>query len=139
MRRVLGLFATIVLTLLGEQAVAASTYVELLKERLPARVAERNDPRVLDELELELLRCLVDAFVAANIPPDDLAKLDQSVAAGTVETDPLADHYKQLTNDPDAQALSPREAERRGPDVMQPSKPATHGAPSASARRRASR
>ena len=125
MRRVLGLFATIVLTLLGEQAVAASTYVELLKERLPARVAERNDPRVLDELELELLRCLVDAFVAANIPPDDLAKLDQSVAAGTVETDPLADHYKQLTNDPDAQALMTREAERRCPDVMQAYKDAT--------------
>ena len=125
MRRVLGLFATIVLTQLGEQAVAASTYVELLKERLPARVAERNDPRVLDELELELLRCLVDAFVAANIPPDDLAKLDQSVAAGTVETDPLADHYKQLTNDPDAQALMTREAERRCPDVMQAYKDAT--------------
>ena len=125
MRRACALLAAVSLTLLTGQAVAANTYVELLKERLPARVAERNDPRVLDELELELLRCLVDAFVAANIPPDDLARLDQAVVAGTVETDPLADHYKQLTNDPDAQALMTREAERRCPDVMQAYKGAT--------------
>ncbi len=117
--------ATVTLMLLSEHAAAASTYVELLKERLPARVAERNDPRVLDELELELLRCLVDAFVAANIPPDDLAKLDQSVAAGTAETDPLAEHYKQLTNDPDAPALMTREAERLCPAVLQAYKSAT--------------
>ena len=125
MQRACGLFAAVVLMLLSEHAVAASTYLELLKERLPARVAERNDPRVLDELELELLSCLVDAFVAANIPPGDLAKLDQAVAAGTVETDPLADHYKQLTNDPDAQALMTREAERLCPDVLQAYKDAT--------------
>jgi hypothetical protein len=105
--------------MLSGQAVAASTYVELLKERLPARVAERNDPRVLDELELELLGCLVDAFVAANVPADDLAKLDQAVAAGTVETDPLASHYKELTNDPNAQALMAQEAHRLCPDVLQ--------------------
>jgi hypothetical protein len=117
--------ATVTLMLLSEHAAAASTYVELLKERLPARVAERNDPRVLDELELELLRCLVDSFVATNIPPDDLAKLDQAVVAGTVETDPLADHYKQLTNDPDAQALMTREAERLCPAVLQAYKSAT--------------
>jgi len=119
MRRACGLFAAVVLMLLSEHAVAASTYLELLKERLPARVAERNDPRVLDELELELLSCLVDAFVAANIPPGDLAKLDQAVAAGTVETDPLADQYKQLTNDPNAQALMAQEAQRLCPDVLQ--------------------
>jgi hypothetical protein len=118
-------FFVLVLMLLSEQAVAASTYVELLKERLPARVAERNDPRVLDELELELLSCLVDAFVAANIPPDDLAMLDQAVVAGTVETDPLAEHYKKLTNDPDAQALMTREAERLCPAVLEAYKSAT--------------
>lgn len=125
MQRAARLVATIVAMLLSAPAMAASTYVELLKERLPARVAERNDPRVLDELELELLRCLVDSFVAANIPSADLAKLDQAVAAGTVETDPLADHYKQLTNDPDAQALMTREAEHRCPDVLQAYKDAT--------------
>jgi hypothetical protein len=119
MQRARGLFATMALMLLSEHAAAASSYVELLKERLPARVAERNDPRVLDELELELLGCLVDAFVTSNIPPDDLAMLDQAVVAGTVETDPLADHYKQLTNDPDAQALMTREAERLCPAVLQ--------------------
>jgi len=125
MRRACGLCATVALMLLSEHAVAANTYVELLKERLPARVAERNDPRVLDELEIELLSCLVDAFVSANVPPDDLARLDQAVAAGTVETDPLADRYKQLTNDPDAQALMTREAERLCPDVLQAYKDAT--------------
>ena len=125
MQRACGLFAIVALMLLSEPAVAANTYVELLKERLPERVAERNDPRVLDELELELLGCLVDAFVSANVPPDDLARLDQAVAAGTVETDPLADHYKQLTNDPDAQALMTREAERLCPDVLQAYKDAT--------------
>ena len=125
MQRAGGLIAAIALMLVSAPALAASTYVELLKERLPARLMERNDPRVLDELELELLRCLVDAFVAANIPPDDLAKLDQAVVAGTVETDPLADHYRQLTNDPDAQALMTREAERLCPDVLQAYKDAT--------------
>ena len=125
MRRAHGLLALVVLMLLCGQAVAANTYLELLKKRLPDRLAERNDPRVLDELELELLRCLMDAFVAANIPPDDLAKLDRAVAAGTVETDPLADHYRQLANDPDAQALMTREAEHRCPDVLQAYKDAT--------------
>ena len=125
MQRACRLFATFVLMLLSGHAVAASTYVELLKERLPARVAERNDPRVLDELEIELLSCLVDAFVSANVPPDDLARLDQAVAAGTVETDPLADRYKQLTNDPDAQALMTREAERLCPAVLEAYKSAT--------------
>jgi hypothetical protein len=125
MRRGCGLFATVTLMLVSGHTVAANTYVELLKERLPARVAERNDPRVLDELELELLRCLVDSFVAANVSPDDLAKLDQAVVAGTVETDPLADHYKQLTNDPDAQALMTREAERLCPAVLEAYKSAT--------------
>jgi len=118
MRGARGLFAIVALTLLSEHAVAASTYVELLKERLPARVAERNDPRVLDELELELLGCLVDAFVAANIPADDLAKLDQAVAAGTVETDPIANHYKLMANDPNAQALMAQEAQRLCPDML---------------------
>jgi hypothetical protein len=125
MQRACGLIAAIALMLDSAPALAASTYVDLLKERLPARLMERNDPRVLDELELELLRCLVDAFVASNIPPDDLAKLDQAVVAGTVETDPLADHYRQLTNDPDAQALMTREAERLCPDVLQAYKDAT--------------
>ena len=119
MQRAHALFATVALMLISEHAVAASTYVELLKERLPARVAERNDPRVLDELELELLGCLVDAFVAANIPPGDLAKLDQAVVAGTVETDPLASHYKLMANDPNAQALMAQEAKRLCPDVLQ--------------------
>jgi hypothetical protein len=119
MQRARALFATVALMLLSEHAIAASTYVELLKERLPARVAERNDPRVLDELELELLGCLVDAFVAANIPPGDLAKLDQAVVAGTVETDPLAGHYKLMASDPNAQALMAQEAKRLCPDVLQ--------------------
>ena len=44
MRRACALLAAVSLTLLTGQAVAANTYVELLKERLPARVAERNDP-----------------------------------------------------------------------------------------------
>ena len=119
MRRACGLFAAVVLMLLSEHAVAASTYLELLKERLPARVAERNDPRVLDELEVEYLGCLMDAFVAANIPPGDLAKLDQAVAAGTIETDPLAGHYKRLANDPHALTLMAEEAQRLCPDLLQ--------------------
>jgi len=36
-----------------------------------------------------------------------------------VETDPLADQYKQLTNDPNAQALMAQEAQRLCPDVLQ--------------------
>ena len=105
--------------LFSTHAMAAGTYVELLKERLPARVAERNDPRVLDELEIEYLGCLMDAFVAANIPPGDLAKLDQAVAAGTIETDPLAGHYKQLANDPHALRLMAEEAQQLCPDLLQ--------------------
>ena len=119
MRRAGGLLLTLAAMLPGTEAMAASTYVELLKERLPARVAERNDPRVLDELEIEYLGCLMDAFVAANIPPGDLAKLDQAVAAGTIETDPLADHYKQLANDPHALELMAEEAQRLCPDLLQ--------------------
>ena len=42
-----------------------------------------------------------------------------------METDPLADHYKQLANDPDAQALMTREAERLCPTVLQAYKDAT--------------
>ena len=119
MRRAGGLLLTLAAMLPGTEAMAASTYVELLKERLPARVAERNDPRVLDELEIEYLGCLMDAFVAANIPPGDLAKLDQAVAAGTIETDPLADHYKQLANDRHALVLMAEEAQRLCPDLLQ--------------------
>jgi hypothetical protein len=119
MRRAGGLLLTLAAMLPGTEAMAASTYVELLKERLPARVAERNDPRVLDELEIEYLGCLMDAFVAANIPPGDLAKLDQAVAAGTIETDPLADHYKQLANDQHALVLMAEEAQRLCPDLLQ--------------------
>ena len=120
MRRGPGAFASVLLMMMpGGHSLAANTYVELLKERLPARVAERNDPRVLDELEIELLSCLMDAFVAANIPAEDLAKLDQAVAAGTVETDPLAGHYKQLANDPNAQTRMAEEAQRLCPDLLQ--------------------
>ncbi len=119
MRRACGILVTLAATVIGAHAMAASTYVELLKERLPARVAERNDPRILDELELEFLGCLVDAFVAANIPPGDLAKLDQAVAAGTAETDPLAIHYKLMANDPDAQGRMAEEARRLCPDVLE--------------------
>src|SRR6185503_7000873 len=52
-----GLLVVPTAMLLSAPAFAASTYIELLKERLPARVAERNDPRVLDELEVEYLGC----------------------------------------------------------------------------------
>jgi len=114
-----GLLVVPTAMLLSAPAFAASTYIELLKERLPARVAERNDPRVLDELEVEYLGCLMDAFVAANIPPGDLAKLDQAVAAATIETDPLAGHYKRLANDPHALALMAEEAQRLCPDLLQ--------------------
>jgi len=51
--------------------------------------------------------------------------ISSSVAAGTAETDPLAEHYKQLTNDPDAQALMTREAERLCPAVLEAYKDAT--------------
>lgn len=121
MLRNCGFVAGLVLMLVApsEHSVAANTYVELLKERLPARVAERNDPRVLDEVELEVLSCLVDAFVAANIPAEDLAKLDRAVAAGTAETDPLAIHYKLMANDSDAQARMAEEAQRLCPEVLE--------------------
>lgn len=106
------------LTLAPPSAWAASTYTELLQENFATALDGHNDPRVPDDIELKLLNCLASAFVNANIPSDDLTKLDQAVVAGTIELDPLAGKYAMLASDSGALMLMSAEAERLCPDTL---------------------
>jgi|SRR5687768_14321991 hypothetical protein len=99
-------------------ASAASTYLETLQENFLQALDVNNDPRVPDDLEREVLKCLAAAFVKANVLPDDLVKLDQAAAAGTLESDPLAGQYAMMASDPGALALMAEEVTRMCPDTM---------------------
>lgn len=100
-------------------AYGATTYVELLHENVAERLRQSDNPEIPNELELNVMTCLMDAFLAANIPADDLAKLDQAVAAGTIGSDELAGHYRMLASDPDALNLMAQEASGMCRDVME--------------------
>jgi len=106
------------LALLPPYALAASTYTELLKSNFATALDAHNDPNVPDDVELTLLHCLATAFVNANIPPDDLTKLDQAVVAGTIESDPLAGKYAMLASDSGALLLMSAEAKRLCPETL---------------------
>lgn len=109
-------------------ALAASTYLEVLQENFLTVLETNNNPRVPDDLEREVLKCLAAAFVKANVLPEDLVKLDAAAAAGTLETDPLAGQYALLASDPSALALMADEVTRMCPDTMKAHIKATGGA-----------
>ncbi len=125
----IGRFCILVAALAGTatSASAASTYVEALQENFLQALDINNDPRVPDELEREVLNCLAAAFVKANVLPDDLVKLDQATAAGTLELEPLAAQYAMLASDPGALALMAEEVTRMCPDTMKAHIRATSG------------
>jgi hypothetical protein len=103
---------------LASPAWAASAYTELLQHNFAATLNSNNDPKVPDDVELKMLNCLAAAFINANIPPNDLAKLDQAVTAGTIESDPLAGKYAILAGDPGALRLMSAEAVRLCPETL---------------------
>jgi hypothetical protein len=103
---------------LAPPAWAASAYTELLQHNFAATLDSRNDPKVPDDVELKMLKCLAAAFINANIPPNDLAKLDQAVTAGTIQSDPLAGKYAMLAGDPGALTSMSAEAARLCPEIL---------------------
>jgi hypothetical protein len=105
--------------LLPPYALAASTYVELLQSNFATALDAHNDPKIPDDIESTLLNCLATAFVNANIPSDDLTKLDQAVVAGTIESDPLAGKYAMLASDSGALMLMSAEAKRLCPETLE--------------------
>jgi hypothetical protein len=117
MRRLICLLAFAFLIAPGA-AWAASAYTDLLKKNFATAMTTHNDPFVLDHVEEDLLNCLADAFINANIPPADLALLDEAVADGTIEFDPLAGKYAALANDPGALSLMSLEAMRLCPETI---------------------
>lgn len=107
-----------ILALLPLPVRAAETYLDLLKENFMTGVVMNGDPRIPDEIEGGVVVCLAEAFVKANIPAEDLAKLDQAVVDGTIEMDPLAGHYAMLASDRNALLLMSMEAEQICPEIL---------------------
>jgi len=103
---------------LASPAWAASAYTELLQHNFAATLNSNNNPKVPDDVELKMLNCLAAAFISANIPPSDLAKLDQAVAAHTIESDPLAGKYAMLAGDPGALTRMSNEAAHLCPETL---------------------
>lgn len=99
-------------------AWAASAYTDLLKKNFATKLVTQNDPNEPDEIERDMLNCLADAFIKANIPPEDLSRLDQEVIDGTIETDPLAGKYAMLAGDPSAVERMATEAARLCPETL---------------------
>lgn len=111
-------FLIVIFCLSSQSAWAESAYTDLLKNNFTTKLITQNDPRVPDKIEGDMLHCMADAFINANIPPQDLLKLDQAVIEGTIEHDPLAIKYAMLASDPNALNQMAAEAVRLCPETL---------------------